>query len=347
MKKGPKDEGAGATEVLSEFVLKEGKEAFGEGGLLSEPEQSPEADRFNEELERSLAETQEDVLRLKNLSDETKARSWETARAIVEEFQPVPWFIWRLSNYVFSSSNKVTQLTDGAVLGLRRLLFAAASDSFLGEGTKVNSIHKALQILSPDVVAAVAVIHAVSKRLAVCQFERIWRPILDDAILRSQIGFLVGERNKEFGAGRGMLAGFAGRCGLAILIASGELEQARKALELLASGADISSVGMSVYGCDPLQVSAMTLTAAGCGRDAAFGTVGYASPLSGFEGENESQFCWLSAFAVVEMVRTGRQREVDERFWEALGYNLGQDRGDLVSVSESLLKRGHNLNWIC
>ena len=46
-------------------------------------------------------------------------------------------------------------------------------------------------ILPSDVVAASSVIHAVCRRLGTRQFERIWRPILDDAILRARIGYLV------------------------------------------------------------------------------------------------------------------------------------------------------------
>lgn len=169
---------------------------------------------------------------------------------------------------------------------------------------------------------------------------------MDDALLRCEIGYLVGERVPTFGAGRGMLAGFAGRCGLAILIACGTLDQARKALELLAGGSEIKNVGLNVYGCDPLQVSAMTLSAAGCGRDAAFGTVRYASPEAMLLTENQEQFQWLSAFTVVEKVRIGREREVDEKYWEALGFVLGQDRGDLVEVAESLARKGHSFSWI-
>ena len=286
------------------------------------------------------------MLAFQRANDDRSSKSWAKARKIVEDFKPVPWFIWRLSNYVLGSAGQTKTVTDGALIGLRRLVFAAASDSFLGAGKKVNSIHRAIDILSPDVIAAVAVVHGVCRRLATCQFERIWRPILDDAILRAQIGFLVGERKREFGAGRGMLAGFAGRSGLAILIATGELDQARKALEMLAAGKEISHVGLQVYGVDPLQVSAMTLSAAGCGREAAFGTVRYATPTLPSEVSDTEQFHWLSAFTITECIRTGRTRDIKDHFWESLGYMIGQDRGDLIAVTESMLRKGHTIPWI-
>jgi hypothetical protein len=332
-------------DVLSELVLKEGG-SEDPAALIVEPEIPPDAQGFDEEFDRALQGTEADVRDLHADDDETLKESWTKARELVQTLRPVPWFIWRLSNYVFSSPGQTKTLTDGGLIGLRRLVFAAASDPFLGTGRKVNSIHRAIDILSPDVIAAVAVIHGVCRRLAVCQFERIWRPILDDAILRAQIGFLVGERNPSFGAGRGMLAGFAGRSGLALLIATGELEQARRALEMLAAGSEISTVGEKVYGVQPLQVSAMVLSAAGCGRDAAFGTVRYATPTLGRGEADSEQFRWLSAFTITECIRTNRVHQVGDEYWEALGYMIGQDRGDLVAVTETMLCKGHTLPWI-
>jgi len=335
-------------DILSDLVLKDAEAGVpSDAGLLAEPEGDGNAASFTAELEASLAEAQNEVIAFQKASDERVLMSWGLARTMVKNFQPVPWFIWRLSNSVFSARDQVKPLTDGGLIGLRRLVFAAASDPFLGTGKKINSIHRALEILSPDVIASVAVIHAICRRLATCQFERIWRPILDDALLRAQIGFLVGERKREFGAGRGMLAGFAGRAGLAILIASGELDQARRSLEGLAAGKPIKDVGMAIYGADPLQISAMTLSAAGCGREAAFGTVRYSSPTILGEVSDTEQFHWLSAFTITECIRTNRQREIKDHFWESLGYVLGQDRGDLVAVTESMLRRGHTLSWIC
>ncbi len=332
-------------EILSDLVLKEREDAD-PAALMVEPEMPADAGSFDQEFDKALEGTQKEVLEFQKNKDERSAKSWTRAREIVQELRPVPWFIWRLSNYVFSSTGQTKTLTDGGLIGLRRLVFAAASDPFLGVGRKVNSIHRAIEILSPDVIAAVAVIHGVCRRLAACQFERIWRPILDDAILRAQIGFLVGERNHEFGAGRGMLAGFAGRSGLALLIASGELDDARRALEMLASGAEISAVGEAVYGVQPLQVSALVLSAAGCGRDAAFGTVRYATPALPTDPSEAEQFQWLSAFTITECIRTNRSHTVTDPYWESLGYILGQDRGDLVAVTESMLRKGHTLPWI-
>ena len=86
-------------------------------------------------------------------------------------------------------------------------------------------------------------------------------------------------------------------------------------MEELASGRDIGEVGLEIYGCDPLQVSAMMLSAGGCGRDAAFGTVSFAAKDGLAAVENEEQQVWLAAFTVCEKVRLGRTADLDERYW--------------------------------
>ena len=202
--------------------------------LVDAPDNDVEKDSFTLQLEKTLTNVHEEVALVDSESLEREA--WLEAKSIIEKFKPVPWFIWRLSHFVLGRSGEIKQLDQGLVFGLRRLLFAAASDKVLGSGRKIDNTREALSLVSSDVVAAVSVIHAICRRLSKCDFERIWRPILDDALLRARIGVVVGEVVPEFGSGRAMLAGFAGRLGLAILISSGSLEQAQRCLELLASG---------------------------------------------------------------------------------------------------------------
>ncbi len=317
--------------------------------LVVEPEVDNDAakDSFARQLEATLKETEEAVSSLSAIAnDALQARSWENASKIVKQFSPVPWFIWRLSNYVLGKPGQVNECTEGLVFGMRRLLFAAASDALLGSGQKVNNVRKALGILSGDVVASCVVIHAICRKLSARPFERIWRPILDDAVLRAKIGYSVGRRLPEFGPGRGMLAGFAGRSGLAVLISSGELEQARLTLEKLATGAQIKQVGLNIYRTDPLQVSAMMLSAAGCGRDAAFGTVSYAAEDSLRIIENEEQKRWLAAFSVCESVRIGEVDKVKQEYWETLHFTSDAQKLSLADEAKQLSRRGHGWSWL-
>ncbi len=335
-----------STDLLTDMLLKSNPSGMSTtSDLVSEPSE-PVADSFTQELEKSLSETEAEAVRVAGDSEDHQAATWAVARQMVQRFQPVPWFIWRLNNFVLGRPGEVNPVSEGLVLGLRRLLFAAASDPFFTDRSKVNNLKVALEVLPSDVIAAVSVIHAICRRLAACQFERIWRPVLDDALLRAQIGYLVGSKNPSFGGGRGMLAGFAGRSGLTVLIAGGDLDQARRALELLATGADIGQVGLTIYGCDPLQVSAMILSASGCGRDAASGTVGYAVNSHSIVADTPAQLNWFAAFSIVELSRMGRDSEIDIGLWNALGYNLGDDRGKFIDRTKTMIRRGHTLSWI-
>lgn len=315
------------------------------GSLLSEPESSVETDKYAREVQLALERVRDEALASNSAAADEHMRALFGVTELVQKFNPVPWFVWRLSNYVFSGANK-SSVPEGLVLGLRRLLFAAASDRVLGSGERVNTIQQALEALPPDVTAALAVIHAVSKKLQTKEFERIWRPILDDAILRAHIGFYVGMSCDEFGAGRGMLAGFAGRAGLAILISSGAMEQAGAALAALAEGGSIAEVGESYYGCDPLQVSAMLLSACGCGREAALGAISYSRPVEARVIKNEAQQRWLAAFSIVEATRTGAMESVADDLWEVLMISSKEDRKHLRTLARDAIKEGHGWDWL-
>ena len=333
--------------ILADMVLKPESKGSNLGGLVVEPEPDKEKDRFEVELEKTLQQTERDVLGKRvEASSPDQARSWIKARQVIQKFQPVPWFIWRLSNFVLGTPGQINKVSEGFVLGLRRLIFAAASDPILGSGEKVNDIRKALKTVSPDVIASVSVIHAVCRRLATRQFERIWRPILEDAILRCHIGCFVGQNDENFGAGRGMLAGFASRCGLAVLLSTGELDEARRALELLATGKEIADVGMQIYECNPLQVSAMLLSAAGCGRDAAFGTVSYAYNDKNSVVENDEQLKWLAAFTITENIRVGKIDQIEPKLWEALSLDEGESKQYVLELSKKIIRRGHSWGWL-
>ncbi len=333
------------TDTKSEQVEELGIAA--EAGALTFDPAEAGKDVYSVEVTQMLDKTELDIVRAQ-IVDERQLKGLQKARQVVEQFQPVPWFIWRLSNFVFGGNGRPNKISEGLVLGLRRLLFAAASDKVLGSGEKVNNMRLALRTLRSDVVASISVIHGISRRLHGKQFERVWRPILDDAIIRAHIGYFVGQMNLDFGPGRGMLAGFAGRSGLAILIATGSEEQADISVQALASGSSIREVGLKVYGVDPLQVSAMTLSASGCGKDAAFGTVGYAvlnEATQTFDPNND-QTRWLAAFTITEAVRSGTTSEVPEELWKVLGFHEDQDKEDLLEIVKILIRKGHGWNWL-
>ncbi len=330
-------------ELLPEMMASKNQDT--PSALVIEADAGAPAEEFAAQLSKTLAETESEVIAATGKNSEGGVESWHRARVIVEQFKPAPWFIWRLSNFVFSNSAQVGVLPQGFMLGLRRLLFAAASDSILGVGGKVNNVHKALKILRAEVIGAISVIHSISRKLQGGQHERIWRPILDDAILRAQIGYILGSSAASFDPGRMMLAGFAGRCGLAIQISTGSLEQAHKSLDLLSKGEELRRVGLKVYQAEPLQVSAMVLTAAGCGRDAAFGTVNFAVRTNS-EGLEPTQLKWLAAFSVVEYLREGKIGKISEEFWHTLGFNDKDVRNELNEQIKKMVRKGHEWGWL-
>ncbi len=133
-------------------------------------------------------------------------------------------------------------------------------------------------------------------------------------------------------------------------MAQGEMEQAQKVLEMLAGGITLEAAGMEIYSCDPLQVSALTLSAAGCGRDAAFGTARYAAGdsgpgLGGSAAEIEQQR-WRAAYAIIEKVRVGKAAEIPVRYWDDLGFCDGPMRDSLISEARKIVRNGHGWGWL-
>ena len=146
--------------------------------LIVEADVGPETSEFRPEQSQSINEVVATIT-TGSLGKE-QAQGWLIARRKVENFRPLPWFLWRLSLSVFSKAVGAAEINEGMVLGLRRLLFAAASDPVLGVGTKVNSVKKSLSILPADVVAAVSIVHSICRRMNSYGHESIWKPILDD-----------------------------------------------------------------------------------------------------------------------------------------------------------------------
>lgn len=306
-----------------------------------------EQSQFHEVIHKTLQDTESALLGLAGGDGSlNQAATWNKARQMVEEFRPVPWFIWRISNFVFGLPGEIRPVPQGLVFGLRRLLFAAASDPLLGGGQRVSEIGAALKVLPPDVIASVSVIHALCRKLASKHLERLWRPILDEALVKAQIGFSVGAQEPDFGPGRGMLAGFAGSLGLAMLLACGDEPQAIKAIEHLARGATAKEVGLAHYGCDPVQVSAMTLSAAGCGRDCSFGLVNYAIHKPGCLITNADQAQWLAAFTITELLQVNNGKAIGEDIWEFLNFPAEPERVALAEQAKRTIRRGHGWHWI-
>ena len=314
-------------------------------GLIVEPESSSDAEELNTRINDSLEQSRQDLIAVCGKVSEKETASWQLASEIVTNFKSVPWFIWRLTNFVFATGVK-RDLPEGFVLGLRRLLFATASDELFGSGEKVNSLKESLKILSPEMVASVSAAHALCRKLSSMGLERFWRPALDEALLRSRIGYLTGLNQADFGGGRGMLTGFVSQVGLAILIASADEERAQAVFEDVSVGLDVGEVCRQLYGCHPLHVGGMLLSALGCGGNACFGLVAALSSTPLEIVSNFEQRQWLASLTIIEAIRKGVVDDVKQEHWEALSLDSRECRDHIIKVSRPYIRIDHGLHWL-
>ena len=310
------------------------------------------ADSGDNEGQIELAEGEEKPLEVAEEPEVVVApegQNWRIAADIVNGFRPVPRLLWTMIHGVYGRAGEIGSPEALSFSTISPLMYRAALDKTLGRvesdpPPSRRSLEEAVQILGSDVAGSVCFVHSVCRRVSKALAERVSRPILDDALLRAHIGFFVGKLSPECGPGSGMLAGFAGRCGLAIQIAWGNEMQGQKALTGMASGENMSEVCAKVYGCDPLEVAALALIAGGCSRDIAFGISAYNVRNKQIVPGTE-QYRWLALFSIIEKLRMGRGEEVTEENWKELGYDT-TSRADLNQTIDTIQRRGHGWSWL-
>jgi len=310
-------------------------------------ELAQEQDQFAEHIANELEQSENDIREVNQSSfSRSQEASLQLAKEKIGNFQPVPPFIWRIANYTFGRPGRINKLSDGNLFGLKKLVLNIGRDRVLGKGSSVTTTRSVLDMVPSDVIAATAVIHALGRRLQSREFQAVWGPILDDALMRAHIGYFVGTMCEDFGPGRGMLAGFSGRIGLALLIALGDAEQAQSSISLLAAGRNIEEVALDLYGCEPLHMAAMTLSASGCGRESVLGIASFTMSPKVKAGLSRGQRRWLAALTVTEKMRAGEGDAVDEAAWDLMGYDDHEERGELAEIVNTLKRRGHGWNWM-
>lgn len=279
--------------------------------------------------------------------------SWNVASGIVKKVKPVPWIFWVMIRTVYgrgalNSSKTGNKVADPMTFSmLENLIMRAVQDSDLSQKTDpktIKNLTAAVNILGTEVTASLCFIHSVCMRVSRSLNDRMYRAIIDDALIRARLGILLGHSSKRLEMGKPLLAGFAGRAGLAVQLASGSEQQARKALNSLASGKDISKMGFEVYGCDPLQVAALTLIAAGCHQEIAFGVASFSLP-SSVEEMNSEQELWLNMFSTLEYIRVNKLELITDNVWADLGFSE-VEKEDLLNSSQNVFRNGHQLDWL-
>jgi hypothetical protein len=289
------------------------------------------------------------------LLSKLQEQSLLTARELTEEFKPVPWYIWKLAMYCIGvNSSKINELKEGSVLGLNKIILEIANDQIIGNEIPINSPREALKVTPSDVIASMCILFSISKKLSKYSHNYSYlKPLLDDAYLRAQIGYFCGKLNPEFGPGRGILGGFAGRIGLIVLIAMGKPGQGKKALELLAKGDTILDVGLEVYECAPLHVSAFLLSASGVGMDAALGIIQFEDSKI---KDKSNEFLvnakavylnrWKSILEIIEYARFGKITEVPEATWMKFASITEAEILYIEDLCEELKHKSDTWNWM-
>jgi hypothetical protein len=274
--------------------------------------------------------------------------SWERAREIISHFEPSPPIIRQVTKLAIGRADRINELLDGSVIGFKKLILDAAADKILGTGQKgaVSSLRQALELIPSDVVAALLIIHGVSRKLRGYPNERIWRTFFDEAMMRAAMGYYVGQVTEGFGSGRAMLAAFAGRAGLALLCALGGPEEAKLLLEGLSTGGSIDSTCMSVYRCDPLHVGGMMLLAAGCGTGSCMGLAAASSLSEELPPSEQPQVSWYSTHIAVDMMSSQQFDNIPSELWSLLGFEEVVDRQDLCELVKVTVRKGNPWKWL-
>ncbi len=316
----------------------------------SSAEWKPEPNNYGEfasQIERSLETAEKEIRDLAHsrASVESDA-SLLQARRIIAAFRPVPPIIWRLCNFSIGRPGNINKLTTGHAFGLKKLMVAIGHDPLLGLDHSRASSNDVVAGVSSDIIAAASVMYAVSRRLRAMPFSKLWEPMLQEALLRANLGFCVGQMSSSFGVGRAMLAGYAGRIGIVALIASGTELQAEEAVAVLARKASLSQTAREVYGCEPAHVAAMLLSAAGCSKDANLGVGAFGLSKMTQLGLDASSMLWLSALTIIDHVLDGRAFEIEERMWLALGFDEIGERDELSKIAKTLKREGHPWGWL-
>lgn len=271
---------------------------------------------------------------------------WARAKEIVKNFTPVPWFIWRIGAVCFGSSGPVADLPEGLFVGLKKLVLRASADPLLaaGQGSKTN-LRDALRAMDGSTVAAVCILHALSRRLHASEASGMIAPLLDEAFARAQLGFLLGDACPGLAPGRGMLAGYFLKIGLPVLMALGSPEEQRRSLSLLAEGKDAEEVGLAVYGCGPLQFSALLASLIGASADAARGLISLANNSESLpEGRQARE--WYCAYRLIQHLGQESINDQPEMLWDELGILDPSGRSIILDSIDKQLQKPCSWEWL-
>lgn len=269
-------------------------------------------------------------------ADRERARSWNIASDLVSQCRIVPKPIALIIRAVFGLSGKPREPHYGLFFALDKLLIHASGQKpFLRKGAKgekpavmAESLRDAVPTLGTDVAAALCLFYAVCRRLQSTIPESAWRPFLQEAFPRAQSGYLLGSKDRSFGKGRGMIAGFVYYSGLALqLIMASEKQRtdflSKKKQNTSLLSPNMRTLASQIFRCDPYQTAALMLSMAGVHKDLALAISVYERGETKNEGivsAESDQQKWLSALYILDALGQDDKMKKVKSFWKDLGY---------------------------
>lgn len=287
---------------------------------------------------------------LSGVSPDTIGKSsptWIKAAEIIKKVRPVPWAFWVLIRSVWGLKNaEKVDLDSSHFTVVEQLVLRAVQDEelIIAPCKRKGQFSDSFKSLGATTIASLCYMHAICKRVSISLPERVYKALIEDALLRARLGVVLSQFSPRVSIGAGILVGFSGRAGLAIQLASGSEVQASEALKSMAMGQDIGDTGMSIYGCDPLQVGALAMIAGGCNK-------AIASGISAFGDKREEvligseQYDWMLIFSFIEKLRIGKLDQVSESDFEYLAIN-SDDKKELQNKAKQVFRMGHNFDWL-
>ncbi len=303
---------------------------------------------FENKISEDLAKTKEVFQNIEKSKWGGSSPGWDIAHKVVTKVRPIPWIFWTMIRSAYGRAGVDYLSVDPVNFSVvENMIFRARYELEITKNpdSKLKrNFTESVNILGADTVAAFCFIHALTKRVSNQLSDRIFKAIIEDAFIRARLGLVLSDFSNIIRPGMGLIAGFAGRAGLAVLLSSGKEEQAKRALNGLATGKDITQMGFEVYGCDPLQVAALSLIAGGCHSDIAIG-------ISLFSGKrddstlDDEKSLWLATFSAIEHMRIGKFDNISPEILSRLGI-IESDIPNLLTSIQLVFRQGHGLGWL-
>lgn len=200
--------------------------------------------------------------------------SWSHASAIVASTARIPSNLPHLVRACWNdliAPAEFVRLLAGPGLPTRSLLSAAQIPKLEGP-IKQPDLYAAVDILGVKASSIILAINCICERtLNSGPATRIWAPLFKEMMSEIEIGYHLGITVEQVGHERGMLIGFSRLAGLALLLIKSP-KAFTKWYERTQGKSDDRTDILSVFGCEPYQVSTMLMQQLGLGAEVALAT---------------------------------------------------------------------------